>query len=217
MKEGTDTWSPEERMFLGKLYTPFKIQDFLDQCEYNTTTETRSPRFIISLKRAHCMEGALFAAACLEYIGYPPLIVDLQAVDDDDHVIAVFKKDNFWGAIAKSNFTTLRYREPVYRNLRELAMSYFDFYFNTDGYKSLRAYSLPHNLAGFDHLKWRTTESDLEEIGYYLDDVRHVPLINDLQIKRLEKAGKYLLESSLSGSNPLGLFIPGSKKKTRDH
>jgi hypothetical protein len=208
-------WSDKEISHLNQLSTPFKIQEFLDKSEYNSTEETRSPAYVLEHHRCHCLEGALFAAACLEYIGMPPLVMDLQAHDDDDHVIAVFKIDGFWGAIAKSNFTTLRYREPVYRTLRELSMSYFDFYFNTNGDKSLRAYSLPHNLRRFDKINWRNTQKDLEDIGYYLDKVKHFPLVDKNQIKRLEKATPLLLESSMMGSNPAGLFTPGSKKKSK--
>ena len=214
MKKDLKFWSSTEINILKKLNSPYKIQEFLDKIEYNSTTETRSPRYILRNKRAHCLEGALLAAACLENIGYPPLVVDLQAINDDDHVIAVFKKGNFWGAIAKSNFTTLRYREPVYKSLRELAMSYFDFYFNTIGEKTLRAYSRPHNLSRFDKINWRNTEKDLEDIGYFLDKVKHIPLVDAGQIKDLEIAGSYLLECSLLGSNPAGLFIPGSGKKS---
>jgi len=208
-------WNSREISLLQKINTPFKIQQFLDECEYNSTEETRSPLYVLEHKRAHCLEGALFAAACLEFNGMKPLVLDLQAYNDDDHVIAVFKIKGYWGAIAKSNFTTLRFREPVYRSLRELSMSYFDFYFNTIGDKSLRGYSLAHNLSRFDTMEWRTTSNDLEDIGYYLDKVKHFPLVNDTQIKGLEKATPLLLESSMMGSNPEGLFTPGSKKKSK--
>lgn len=209
-------WTTEEIDQLKNLNTAFKIQEFLDRCDYNSTEETRSPRYILEHKRTHCLEGALFAAACLEFHGMPPIVLDLQAYNDDDHVIAVYKVRGHWGAIAKSNFTTLRFREPVYRTLRELAMSYFDFYFNTIGDKSLRAYSLPHNLNRFNKMVWRVTDKDLEDIGYYLDKVRHFPLVDSEQVKNLEIATPLLLESSMMGSNPAGLFTPGSKKKTKD-
>jgi hypothetical protein len=204
----TTGWTKREAAILKNLNTPFRIQTFLDKTEYNGTKETRSPRYVISLNRSHCMEGALFAAACLENIGYPPLVLDLQAFNDDDHVIAIFKVKGFWGAVAKSNFTTLRYREPVYRSLRELAMSYFDFYFNLNGEKSVRGFSLPQNLKKFDSMQWRTTEDDLEEIGYYLDKVKHFMLVNKEQIRKLENASESLMKSSLLGSNPDGLYIP---------
>ena len=204
-------WTREEKALLKTLNSPIRIQTFLDHTEYNGTKETRSPRYVISLNRAHCMEGALFAAACLENIGYKPLVLDLQAYNDDDHVIAIFKVKGCWGALAKSNFTTLRYREPVYRTLRELSMSYFDFYFNLNGEKSLRGFSLPHNLQRFDNMNWRTTEKDVEDIGYFLDKVKHFPLVNSEQIRKLEIAGDYLMKSSLLGSNPEGLFVPVKK------
>jgi hypothetical protein len=214
MKSTNDHWTSAETEALKSLATPYGIQQFLDECNYNSTEETRSPRYVLEHRRAHCLEGAFFAAACLELQGRPPLVLDLQAYNDDDHVIAVFKEEGCWGGIAKSNFTTLRYREPVYRTLRELAMSYFDLYFNTRGEKSLRAYSLPHNLNRFNHMKWRTTLNDLEDIGYFLDKVKHFPLISKAQAERLEKAAPLLLESSMMGSDPAGLFIPDSGKKT---
>lgn len=201
-------WSRDEQAFLDTLITPFNIQEYLDGIPYNTTTESNSPRNVMKKGRAHCFEGALFGAACLENLGFPPLVVDLQAVNDDDHVIAVYKVKGCWGAIAKSNFTTLRYREPVYRSLRELAMSYFDLYFNTLGEKSLRGYSLPHNLRRFDFMEWRTTEGDLEDIGYYLDRVKHYLLLTDKQVRNLSRASGLLVESSLTGSDPGGLYLP---------
>jgi hypothetical protein len=213
MKSKDDHWTRTETTGLKSLDTPFRIQQFLEECTYNSTEETRSPWYVFEHRRAHCLEGAIFAAACLELQGRPPLVLDLQAFNDDDHVIAVYKQDHCWGSIAKSNFTTLRYREPVYRTLRELVMSYFDLYFNTLGDKSLRAYSLPYNLNRFNRMKWRTTMKDLEDIGYFLDKVRHFPLISGAQADRLEKATPLLLESSLMGSDPAGLFTPDSGKK----
>jgi len=111
-------WNKEEVKLLKTLDNPDKIQAFLDSLDYNPVYECRSPRWVLRKRSAHCFEGALFAAAALQYIGYKPLIVDMKAVEDDDHVIAVFKVDDHWGAVAKSNFTSLRFREPVYRSLR---------------------------------------------------------------------------------------------------
>jgi hypothetical protein len=207
----SDSWNTTECRILKTLDSPIKIQGYLDNIDYNSIIETRSPRCVMRHKRANCMEGALFGAACLEHLGYPPLVVDLRAENDDDHVIAIYKINRHWGAIAKSNFTTIRYREPVYRSLRELAMSYFDLYFNTLGEKTLRAYSLTHNLNRFNHLNWKTTEEDLGKLGDYLDNVRHIPLVNSEQVKNLSIVGDYLLKSSLLGSNPAGLYIPDPK------
>jgi hypothetical protein len=121
-------WTNEEIGFLKTLDNPDKIQAFLDSIDYNPDYECRSPRWVIKKRSAHCFEGALFAASALKLLGYKPLIVDMLAYNDDDHVIAVFKENGHWGAVAKSNFTSLRYREPVYRTVRELIMSYFDFF-----------------------------------------------------------------------------------------
>jgi hypothetical protein len=212
-KSITAPWSPEEVKILKGLDTPIRIQTYLDKLEYNSVVECRSPRLVIRNKRAHCTEGAIFAAACLEYIGYPPLVIDMKAENDDDHVIAVFKYKGYWGAVAKSNFTTIRFREPVYRTLRELSMSFFDFYFNVRGEKTLRAYSLPHNLNRFNHINWKTTEKDIDEIGSWLTDVKHIPLITSAQVKNLSIVGDYLLKSSLIGSNPAGLYTPKPTSK----
>jgi hypothetical protein len=201
-------WTKDEIEFLNTLGDPDKIQGFLDSIDYNPDYECRSPRWVIRKRSAHCFEGALFAAAALQFIGYPPLIVDMKAYNDDDHVIAVFKKDGHWGAIAKSNFTTLRYREPVYRSLRELIMSYFDFYFNIEGDKSLRSYSLPLDLTIYKSRQWTTTDEDLEYIGDKLEQIRHYPVVDKKMIKNLKRASDTMLKAGLMGSNAEGLFKP---------
>jgi len=202
------SWTNDEKRFLKSLNDPDKIQAFLDSIDYNPNYECRSPRWIIRKRSAHCFEGALFSAAALQFIGYPPLIVDMKAYNDDDHVIAVYKENGHWGAVAKSNFTTLRYREPVYRTLRELVMSYFDFYFNTDGDKSLRSYSLPLNLTTYNSRHWSITDEDLEYIGDRLEKMHHYPVINKKMIKNLKKASDTMLKAGMMGSNIKGLFKP---------
>jgi hypothetical protein len=187
---------------------PVRIQDFLDGIPYNSGRDTKSPKRVIEQRSAHCFEGALFSAALLRTMGYEPLIVDLRAVNDDDHVIAVFRENGCWGAIAKSNFTTLRFREPVYRSLRELAMSYFDLYFNTAGEKTLREYSNPFDLSKLDERNWMTTEEDLEYIGDMLERSRHFPLLRSGAEKKLSIVPDYLMEAGLMGSDPKGLFQP---------
>ncbi|HLF33317.1 MAG TPA: hypothetical protein VI583_03710 [Cyclobacteriaceae bacterium] len=199
-------WSAAESEFLKKIDSPHKIQLFLDDIEYNSVIECQSPRWVIRKKRAHCFEGALFAAACLKFHGGKPLIIDLKAENDDDHVIAVYKFKNNWGAIAKSNFTTLRFREPVYRTIRELVMSYFDFYFNLDGIKSLRSYSLPVNVDRMNIPGWAITDTDLDPLGHQLNSFRHFPVIRSAGIKKLSLATASLMKSSLLGSNPAGLY-----------
>src|SRR5437762_11682401 len=128
---------------------------------YHLTGTAWSPRKVLREKTAHCLEGAIFAAAALRVLGFPPLILDLEAEQDTDHVVAVFKVRRHWGAVAKSNFAGCRYRDPVYRTLRELAMSYFNIYFNLRGERTLRRYSRPVNLARFDHLHWMTTKKPI--------------------------------------------------------
>ncbi len=201
-------WTPEETAFLSTFSDPCSIQEFLDTIDYNPNEECRSPRLVIRNRRAHCFEGALFAAAVMEFLGYQPLIVDMMAVNDDDHVIAVFREDGLWGAVAKSNFTTLRYREPVYRSLRELVMSYFDFYFNVKGEKTLRSYSRPFNLKAFGGRDWATTNEDLEYIGDKIESLHHYPVITGEMAAKLKRAGASLLEAGLLGSKPEGLFKP---------
>lgn len=205
-------WTKEEIQFLKTLDNPDKIQIYLDSIGYNPNYECRSPRWVIKKRTAHCFEGALFAAAALQFIGYKPLIVDMLAVNDDDHVIAVFKEEGHWGAIAKSNFTSLKYREPVYRSLRELIMSYFDFFFNIDGFKSLRSYSIPFDLTFFESRNWATTDEDLEYIGDKIESLHHFPVVTEKMVNKLYIASDSMLKAGLLGSNSEGLFKPESNK-----
>jgi len=202
------SWTSEEEEFLNGFSTPWDIQVYLDSIEYNPNYECRSPRWVIRKRSAHCFEGALFAAAALHFIGYKPLIVDMKAFNDDDHVIAVFREDKYWGAVAKSNFTSLRFREPVYRTLRELIMSYFDFFFNINGEKSLRSYSLPLNLTSFNKMNWATTDDDLEYIGDKIESLYHFPVVSEIMIKKLSIASESMIKAGLLGSKADGLFKP---------
>src|SRR5215813_15554024 len=188
--------NPEELRLLRSLSTPHKIQKFLDDLPYNKERDgetCRSPRRVIRDQTAHCFEGALFAAAALRVEGRPPLILDLESVRDDDHVIAIYRDHNCWGAIAKSNYAGLRFREPVYRSLRELVMSYFEHYYNLAGEKTLRAYSRPVNLARFDRWNWMTSEEDVWFIPEYLVEIPHIPILRTTRRmymdKRLYEAG----------------------------
>jgi hypothetical protein len=165
---------------LSKLKTPERIQYFLDsEVAYNKEPDgetIRSPRRVLRDRVGHCLEGALLAAAALRIQGFPPLLLDLGAVRDDDHVLAIFRRQNHWGAIAKSDYSGLRFREPVYRNPRELVMSYFEHYFNEALEKTLRRYSRPVSLVRFDRIHWMTSEEDLWPISDHLVAIPHVPL-----------------------------------------
>jgi hypothetical protein len=170
----------ELRTFRSRLDTASKIQHYLDAIPYNLETDGetfRSPRRVLRDATANCIEGAVMAAAALRVAGDSPLIMDLTAVHDEDHVIAPFRRRGHWGAIATSKFTGLRYREPVYRTLRELAMSYFEHYFNLAGERTLRGYGRPVNLARFDGLRWMTSEEDLWPIAEHLERIPHVTLL----------------------------------------
>jgi hypothetical protein len=207
-----NNFNKEEIDLFSNLKKPNDIQRFLNGIKYNPEYVTRSPRYVIEKQVANCFEGAIFAAAALRALGYKPLIVDMMAQNDDDHVIALFKQNNCYGAIAKSNTTTLRFREPVYKTLRELVMSYFDFYFNTLGEKSLHSYSNPVNLCKYDKYNWMTTEKDLEFIGNHLFKIHHHQILTPKLKRNLSYADKELTDLCFSGSVPEGLFVPFKKK-----
>ena len=195
-------FTASERAVFRTLKTPEKIQSFLDSLAYNKEIDRetcRSPRRVLRDQTAQCMEGALFGAAALRMIGHPPLLLDFEAVRDDDHVIAIFQQEGHWGAVAKSNYSGLRYREPVYRTLRELAMSYFEHYYNLRREKTLRNYSRPVNLKRFDRMHWMTTEEDVWEIPEYLTTIYHTPLIGPRLAARLGKVDARLFAAGLVG------------------
>ena len=169
------------------LRDPHGIQKFLDAMPYHLANTSWSPRVSLRENTAHCFEGAMLAAAALRVNRYPALIFDLEAEADTDHVVAIYRQRGHWGAVAKSNFTGCRYREPVYRTLRELAMSYFEVYFNLRRERSLRTFSHPVNMARFDHLEWMTTEKPLWFVADYLFTIRHYKLLKPGMARRLHR------------------------------
>lgn len=186
-------FSKEELNILNKLNSPSKIQNFLNNLKINFEENgdtCMSPRNVLKNGKAQCMEGAIFAASVLRLLGYKPLIVDLEANKDDyDHAIAVFNKNGYWGSISKTNHSVLRYREPVYKSIRELVMSFFHEYFlNNNGKKTLRRYSLPVDLSKFDNLNWMISDEDIWYIPEYLADVKHFDILTKSQIQSLRKA-----------------------------
>jgi hypothetical protein len=189
---------------LERLRAPEKIQNFLDyEVGYNKEIEgetVRSPRRVLRDRIAHCAEGAYFAAAALRFNGYPPLIVDLEAVRDDDHILAVFKERGHWGALAKSNYAGLRFREPVYRSIRELVMSYFEHYYNPEGEKTLRTYSRPVNLSRFDQIDWMTTEEDLWAISEYLYTIPHTRILTPELARKKRLMDRRSFQAGLFGA-----------------
>jgi hypothetical protein len=186
---------------LAALRSPYGVQRALDAMPYHLASTAWSPRRVLCERTAHCLEGAIFAAAALRVLGFPPLLLDLEAVQDSDHVLAVYRLRGHWGAIAKSNFAGLRYREPVYRSLRELAMSYFEGYINLRGDRTLRAYSRPVNLARFDRRRpgWMTTDGELWWVAEHLLGVHHTLLLRPATVGRLHRVDRRSLAAGLVG------------------
>lgn len=188
---------------LRSLKHPYGIQKFLDSMPYHLADTGWSPRVVLRQHTAHCFEGAMLAAAALRVNGFPALIFDLEGEADSDHVVAIYRERGHWGAIAKSNYAGLRYREPVYRNLRELAISYFEHYFNLRGERSLRTFSRPVNLARFDHLEWMTTEKPIWFVGEYLFTIHHHKLLRPGMARRLHRLDSRSFAAGCLGSLPL--------------
>jgi len=182
------------------LKTPSKIQKFIDDLPYDYADTARSPARALRERRGHCLEGALLAAAALRVNGQPPLLMDLEAVHDDDHVIALYRERGLWGGIAKSNFAGLRFRSPVYRTLRELALSYVEHYYNLRGERTLRAYSQPVNLTRLDRQYWMTAEEDVWCVADALIAARHYPLFPDKVARALPRLDRRSYEAGMHGS-----------------
>jgi hypothetical protein len=192
-----------ERKILSRLTTPAKIQRYLD-CEIGYNTEPKghtcySPRMVIREGVAHCMEGAMLGALALRFMGHPALLVDLEAVRDTDHVLAVYRVAGHWGSVAKSDYSGLRSREPVYRTIRELVMSYFEHFYNPAGEKTLRAYSRPVSLSRFDKIEWATREGDVWEIPNHLCDIAHTKILKPGMERRLARMDERLYKAGRLG------------------
>ena len=191
-------FSPAELRKVRSLRTPYGVQKFLDSLPYHLEDTSWSPRKVLHHGTAHCLEGAIFGAAALRVLGFPPLLWDLEADYDTDHVLAIFKVRGHWGAVAKSNWSGCRYREPVHRSLRELALTYFNLYGNRRKQRTLRRYSRPVNLARFDHLNWMIAEKDPWFIAEYLCEIPHIPLLKPLHVKRLCPVDDRLFRAELT-------------------
>lgn len=185
-----------ELALLKELNTPKKIQNWLNAIPQNFDETLYSPRLVIQKKKAHCIEGALFAALALAYHGHKPYLLDLKASRKDvDHVVALFKVENCWGAISKTNYPVLRFREAVHTTIRELVMSYFHEYTDATGSKTLRSYSKPFDLSKLNPT-WVTSSEDLWDIGTALDESPHTTLFTNSQIQRFVKATQFEQQAS---------------------
>jgi hypothetical protein len=194
-----------EKTFLAGLTPPWRIQKFLDGLDYDVAgAGCRSPRRVLRERTVQCMDGALFAAAALRVQGHPALLLDLEAVYDDDHVLAIFRREGCWGAIARSNYSGLRFREAIHPTIRSLVLSYFESYFNLRRQKTLRRYSRPVNLSRFDAMDWMTREEDLWEIPEYLAGIRHIRLLPLRAEKHLSPVDRRMFEAGLVGRSLAG-------------
>ena len=209
MRSFQEVLTPAERREVGELTSPRRIQDFLDGLLYSADPFYRCPLRVLRDRTAHCFDGALFAAAMLRFLGHPPLLLDMLPNDrDDDHVLALFKEDGHWGAVAKSNFAGLRFRDPVYRTLRELVMSYFQDFYNVEGEKTLRGYTVSLNLSAFDEAKWMTLDAPADDIAERLDGLRRFRLLTDRMEARIAPVDERSLRAGLQGANEAGLWKP---------
>ncbi len=195
----TPGFTPKELRKLRSMKDPHGIQRFLDDIPYHLEDTAWSPRRVLAEQTAHCLEGAIFAAASLRANGYPPLLLDFEADHDTDHVIAIFRQDGCWGAVAKSNYSGCRWREPVYRTIRELTLSYFNAYFNLRRERTLRRYSRPVNLKRFDRQQWMITGKPVWFIVDHLFEIKHYSLLTRAQEKRLHRVDDRLFHAECLG------------------
>ena len=195
----TPIFTTSELRKLRSFKSPLGIQKALDDMPYHLEDTSWSPKRVLEENTSHCLEGAIFAAAALRVLGYPPLLLDLEADKDTDHVLAIYQVNGCWGAIAKSNYTGCRWREPVHRSLRELAMSYFNIYFNMRKERTLRTFSKPVNLKRFDKLNWMTSDKPIWFIAEHLCDIPHTELLTQKQKKILTRVDQRIFDAECLG------------------
>jgi hypothetical protein len=196
-----------DRKLIDGIKSPNQIQSFLNTISYSADEFYRCPLRVLQDRKAHCFDGALFAAMALRLIGHPPLILELiPNGHDDDHILALFKQHEHWGAVAQSNFTGLRFREPVYRNIRELVMSYFEDFFNSSGEKTLTGYRGPINLKVFDRLNWMFSDTNLDKLSVDMDRYQTHPVITPQMASSLAPVDERSLRAGLLDANEDGLF-----------
>jgi hypothetical protein len=191
--------APADLRTLRGLKTPAQIQKFIDALPYQYGNTAWSPQRALRERKGHCLEGALLAAAALRVNGRPPLLMDLESVHDDDHVLAIYREGGLWGSIAKSNFAGLRFRAPVYRTPRELALSYFEDYYNLRGQRTLRWYSVVVNLARLDSQNWMTSEEDVWCVPELLIAARHYALFPNKVARALPRLDRRSFEAGMHG------------------
>jgi hypothetical protein len=202
--------APQNREILLSLTTPLKIQEYLDSLPYVGEDLNRTPLRVMQDRQCHCLDGGMLAAEALSRIGLPPLLLDLVPVPgiDDDHVLAVFRQRGLWGAVAKSNFTGLRYRDPIYRSLRELVMSYFEVFYNVDGIKTLRGYTRPLDLTRFNPYNWQTEQAGADRIIRRLYTLKPIPVVPDQSIPLIARLDQRSMDAAFYGVRMTELYKP---------
>jgi hypothetical protein len=199
-------WTKREERILRSLNAPSKIQAFLDALPYRCEDGHLSARAALREGRAHCFDGSLLGAAALTRCGLEPRLIDLCATRDDDHILCSFRWRGRWGAVAKSNFPGLRYREPVFRTARELVLSYFELYFNLEREKTLRAYSTPMLLPSCRRIDWECDDSQGDVIVDLLSGRKHHSLLLPGQERSLRELDERLYRSQLVGVTMKGAY-----------
>ncbi len=202
--------SDEDRRLFTGLDTPYRIQQFLDSLPYVGEELNRTPLQILKDRQCYCQDGAIFAALALSQSGFSPHLVDLvpDPALDEDHTLAIYKVNRCYGAIAKSNFAGLRFREPVYRSLRELAMSYFEGFYNINGEKTLRRYTIPLDLSQFDRFDWPTQPAGIDKIITRFCKRKSLPLIDPQTVSQLSRVDRRSYEAGMLGGQFDGVYLP---------
>jgi hypothetical protein len=202
-------WTASERRVLAKLRTPAHIQQFLDELPYDEKGGAVSPRGVLRRGKAQCYSGVLFACAALRELGHRPRMMWMDAVRDDGHAVALYQIDGLWGSVAKSNFTTIRSREPIYTYLA-LGLSYFDGFFNQYGERTMRAFTVPVELEQFEKRGWRFDDGPMSYIDRAIDTAQREWVLPRKSVKRINKVSDSLRKAGLMGANPKGLWRPGN-------
>ena len=202
-------WTKKERRILARLRTPAHIQKFLDELPYDERGGAVSPRVVLRNGKAQCYSGVLFACAALRELGHRPRLMWIDAVSDDGHALALYEIGGLWGSVAKSNFTTIRSREPIYPYLA-LGLSYFEGFFNQYGKRSMRAFTVPVDLEKFESRGWRFDEGSLPYVDRAIDTAERAWKLP--RGTKLSRVSEDLRKAGLLGSNPQGLWRPGSSR-----
>jgi hypothetical protein len=198
-----DLLDPQNRAIFQSLDSPLAIQAYLDSIPYMGEDLNRPPVRVMQDRQCHCLDGGFLAALALRRLGFAPLLIDLipEPGADDDHVLAVYQVNGFWGAIAKSNYAPLRYREPVHRSLRELVMTYFDIFFNLDRQRTLRGYTRPFNLAQFDRIRWMDDQAGTDRVVERFYSRPFIPVVSSIQTASLTLIDERSFQANLYGVN----------------